>query len=364
MKTLIFVDELPFPITNGITAATSSICKILSQLSEVNVFNYKSNNLYTLKESGSLIPITNLNYKDYKIIIASPILPSLALLKILKKENLDPNVLLISWLNDCYVYALYNQIFLDLKFGLTLKKIPFNLLKIPYYYFKEKLIAKKFHFVILQTPVDLKIFKSIYKNNNTFNIPNSIEENNISNLANLPRPLLHVAYVATFKGSYLNIANWFIKKIWSKILNDFPNAKLHITGSGKKEFANSFLEKFPKVYNSIVVEDYYDDINLFYKKVNVAVAPIFKGYGLINKTVDAMKNGVIVVGDTFAFNGIEGIQDGKHCIIANNSNDFIKAISECVTEDKKAIRQNAITIINKNFSVSKCQNKLFKIINV
>jgi len=82
---------------------------------------------------------------------------------------------------------------------------------------------------------------------------------------------------------------------------------------------------------------------------------VFKGYGLINKVIESMAAGVPVVGDPSCFNGILGFTNGRHGIVANNADAFVKETLKLFDNPMKRrdIAKSARTLVRKNFSWEK-----------
>jgi glycosyltransferase involved in cell wall biosynthesis len=58
--------------------------------------------------------------------------------------------------------------------------------------------------------------------------------------------------------------------------------------------------------------EFAGDLASVYRHAGVVWSPVFKGFGLINKTLEAMASGLAVVGGAAAFNGIQGFVAGTH----------------------------------------------------
>lgn len=354
MKLFLFiVESYPFPVNNGVTAAIGSFCRVLEHFGEIEFYCLDNQTLMYQENFLRTCELSKLDLSKYELILSSPLKASLAAIKISSHTNKN-----WSLLSDCYTYALIANIRLYFKFKTNYSKIPITLCKIVYYYIVEYIIARRSKYVFMQTPKDTNVFKLLFLKRNVIsfpNMPNTIARKDTINKRNS----FKVSYVASFEGGYLMIAKWFIDNVWRKVVKAEPRAKLHLVGSNRAAFKDMLDTE---IQNSIIVEKYYEDLQLFYSDTNLAVAPIFKGYGLINKTVEAMQNGCIVIGDKAAFNGIQYAENEKSCVIVESAEDFVNSILKYINNDNYDMRQKAIEAIINSFNINKSKVILDKLI--
>jgi glycosyltransferase involved in cell wall biosynthesis len=81
--------------------------------------------------------------------------------------------------------------------------------------------------------------------------------------------------------------------------------------------------------------DYVKDLGDVYAAAMIALSPVFKGFGLINKTIEAMASGVPVVGGSAAFNGISGFRNSIHGIACgeHSAPDFVRALNDLIADE-------------------------------
>ena len=82
---------------------------------------------------------------------------------------------------------------------------------------------------------------------------------------------------------------------------------MHVVGKRSSTDLEAFFAR-----EEISYQPYVESIEDEYARHAILVAPIFKGFGLINKVVEAMAAGCLVVGDKTAFNGIESFKPNLH----------------------------------------------------
>lgn len=162
----------------------------------------------------------------------------------------------------------------------------------------------------------------------------------------LEKPDLCCTFVGGISGEYLRRARWLVDEVWQPIKLAFPDAKFTISGKCKnEEMLKLFADR--DVNHRQFVEDPQD----LYSGQGVLLAPIFKGYGLINKVVQSMAAGTIVIGDPTAFNAIPGFVAGEHGIVADSPSQFVKLLTQVFEspEQFEKIRSAARQLMREHF---------------
>lgn len=362
IKIIFVLDKLPFKPSNGVTIASNSLIRAsFSICDEIDVFIIGENKIYKdIREDfsyGFSELNHNVNYSEYCTVFVSPISTFLRI-----KNNLSDvkKLNLVVQLSDCVVYELWISFLLSLKFKrLNIKP----LLKIPYYYFIEFKVNWYSSKVILQTRRDVKIFNSLYLKKNGINLPNLIryevyKEKKITN---------SIGWCATFDGDYLVLAKWFSEKVIFPFLSSNPNIKLSVIGAKNDLFCSYLKSTYPIISEQIEFNDYIKNISDFYKKNRVTISPVFKGYGLINKTIESMSSGNIVLGDITTFNGIDNVSNLINCLVAESPVEFIESLELVfnVLSDEELLKigKNAHDLILSQFKKADNIYKLKEIIN-
>jgi glycosyltransferase involved in cell wall biosynthesis len=117
---------------------------------------------------------------------------------------------------------------------------------------------------------------------------------------------------------------WFISDIWDKVRNEIPNAKFIVAGSKPPEWLKELNRE------DIEVTGFVEDLDVYYKKAAVFIAPLLSGAGVKFKIVQALAYGLPVVTTEV---GAEGINE-------NNEDFFAK-----VTEDPGEISTEVIRLL-------------------
>jgi glycosyltransferase involved in cell wall biosynthesis len=231
----------------------------------------------------------------------------------------------------------------------------------------ENKILHKVDFILVQTSKDAKWLSKISKN--TLNekclvFTNGVDERLFSNKITQGSKVKTVLYIANFKDShYRSLLKWFYEDVWLSLRKKNVNTTLRIVGRG----INEDQRLHERLMNDISIEyhEYIEDLSFAYNGANVAVAPIFKSYGFINKVGEALAAGVPVVGDSSAFNGIEEVLDIGGGFAANTADEFISCLEDILDNDIKCleISKNARLFAKQNLRWASREAIVQKILN-
>lgn len=100
---------------------------------------------------------------------------------------------------------------------------------------------------------------------------------------------------------------WFISDIWDKVRDEIPNAKFIVAGSKPPEWLKELNR------DDIEVTGFVEDLDVYYKKAAVFIAPLLSGAGVKFKIVQALAYGLPVVTTDV---GAEGINENNEHFFA------------------------------------------------
>ena len=140
--------------------------------------------------------------------------------------------------------------------------------------------------------------------------------------APIDRSISSLLFVGALHGMYGERLKWFIQNVWNKIREIHEGVSMHVVGKRSSKDLEAIFAR-----EEISYQPYVESIEDEYARHAILVAPIFKGFGLINKVVEAMAAGCLVVGDKTAFNGIESFKPNLHGRVADDSFAFVNEIS-------------------------------------
>jgi glycosyltransferase involved in cell wall biosynthesis len=121
-------------------------------------------------------------------------------------------------------------------------------------------------------------------------------------------PAPRVLFVAELSGEYGPVAEWLCRQVWPRLRAAVPEARLTVVGRGAAPALRQCLAATPGVDHL----EFAPDLAPLYAASQVVWSPLWKGFGLINKTLEAMAAARPVVGGLAAFNGIAGFAEGVH----------------------------------------------------
>lgn len=234
----------------------------------------------------------------------------------------------------------------------------------------EAKILKDYSYIFVQTEKDKGWIDSISNNtlaNKVIVLPNGVKHELIDIPINVDRYLNfnELIYIGSLTDRhYRNRLKWFITDVWPFVRDQCLKASFRIVGKGASLDAD--LIKRISRDSRITYVEYIDDIVSAYEGKTILVAPIYKNHGLINKVIEGMAAGTVVVGDKSAFNGIGGFINGTHGVIADDAPTMITSIVKLLTDSDSSqqIAQNARKLITENFQWSSRGNQINKLLEL
>ena len=152
---------------------------------------------------------------------------------------------------------------------------------------------------------------------------------------------------------------WFYETIWPKLKMTVEGITFTVIGRNGHDNAYAPLKIDPQI--NFVGE--VKDVTPYYHKNNIAIVPLLEGSGTRLKILEAMSFGLPVVSTSIGAEGIDYIEN-KHIIIANETNDFEKAIIDNVNKPSilKNLASASLLLINEKYNwqniVMKLHNEL------
>lgn len=186
-----------------------------------------------------------------------------------------------------------------------------------------------YRYVLLQTPTDRVLMSKLVSSAIADKVrlaPNGVSET----LLQLPRqPGNQIIFVGELSGEYAQTARWLLGAVWPAIAAKYANVELLLVGRGAQENLRNQIKQSERVRHI----EYVQDLGDVYATAMIALSPVFKGFGLINKTLEAMACGIPVVGGSAAFNGITGFKDGVHGVVSDSfaTDEFIAALEQVLS---------------------------------
>lgn len=118
---------------------------------------------------------------------------------------------------------------------------------------------------------------------------------------------------------------------WPSLLEQVRDARLHITGS--RTALPGWLRAKAEATPGVELLGFVDNIADIYRHARIAIAPVFKRYGFINKVAEAIAAGVPVISDKSGFNGMAPLLSAQACFDAATIPDIIPHAVRLLTDD-------------------------------
>jgi len=224
----------------------------------------------------------------------------------------------------------------------------------------EKRILKHYDLILVQSNRDLENLIKISHGkleSKVMVLPNGVAASLFQN--KLACSNKEILFVGSLRG-YSRIVEWLLAEVWPSVKSTHPDATFHIVGQGASSSLRDKIKSQPGVRHT----EYLINIIDVYKNRAVAVSPVFKNYGVINKVIEAMAAGVPVVANKGSFNSIPGFVNGKHGLVANDAMSMVNAINKLLysVELRTSIGKQARNLISNHFNwdpkVQKIHRKL------
>lgn len=134
-----------------------------------------------------------------------------------------------------------------------------------------------------------------------------------------------------------------IKKVWPRIKEELPQARLWIVGKDAKAFFANLESKDIEVMEIL-------DVRSAYQKASVLVAPIYGGGGTRYKNFEAFASGLPVVTTSIGIRGTEA-NDGVEVVIRDKPEDIAKAAILLLTDRSlyRKIAENARMMVKEKY---------------
>jgi glycosyltransferase involved in cell wall biosynthesis len=145
----------------------------------------------------------------------------------------------------------------------------------------------------------------------------------------------------------IDAACFFAQEIFPLLQSQYPQLQLWIVG------ANPAPQVLALTHNSqITVTGRVPRMVDYLHQATVCVVPLRSGYGIKNKTLEAMAAGVPVVGSDRALEGLTIDPHQPQALRANQVSEYITAISQLLDDPslRAELSENGRRLIEKNYT--------------
>lgn len=152
---------------------------------------------------------------------------------------------------------------------------------------------------------------------------------------------VNMLFLGKLAGDNLHCLLQFLKKSWPIVKTRLPQAKLHIVGAIGRE--GQVVKQLADSDGGLVLRGYVSDLGEVYAECGIAVIPILKSCGILNKAIEAMAAGLVAVGFKSSFAGIPEAQDKVHFLAASDYDAMGCCLVDVVQNGtmRSAIQRNA-----------------------
>ena len=195
----------------------------------------------------------------------------------------------------------------------------------------ERRMYPKFNTVHLMTEVDATYLKQLNGDIHTTVIANGVDNKLFKISLENEKPGT-VVFVGELKGSNLLGLRRFIEEGWPIVLDRCPDAQLKVVGGMVEE-----CKKWQRgtSFRNVCFEGYVEDLVDVYAKPRIAVIPVDKDSGIMNKAIEAMASGVVPVGFHNGFKGMKGARDGSEYLAGDDFSDIGELISQLLLDEER-----------------------------
>jgi glycosyltransferase involved in cell wall biosynthesis len=151
-----------------------------------------------------------------------------------------------------------------------------------------------------------------------------------------------------------NGLHWFLDRMWENLINKRPDLKLVIIGKRNEGDFDKWMH-----HPSINWHGFVDDLNPYYSRAKVFIAPLKFGSGIKVKNINAMYRGLPLVTTNIGIEGLT-IQNDIHVSVANTESEYVEAVIKLIEiEDHwKKIAEQSRNYAQANFSWNTILNDL------
>jgi glycosyltransferase involved in cell wall biosynthesis len=119
--------------------------------------------------------------------------------------------------------------------------------------------------------------------------------------------------------------NWFLEKVWDKVLQQHPDVKLYLAGRKISNELKSLNSKNIEVTGEVA------DAHEFILSKGLMIVPLLSGGGMRVKLIEGMALGKVVLSTSIGAEGVE-CEDGMNILIADDPDAFASVIGKYLSD--------------------------------
>ena len=171
-------------------------------------------------------------------------------------------------------------------------------------------------------------------------------------------PYTKLLFVGSFKHEpNVDAVLYFCEEIFPQLLEMNSNFTLDVIGPNPPESILDLQSDY------IFIRGFVENIDEYYRKAHISVAPLRFGAGMKGKIGEALSFGLPVVTTEIGAEGF-GLSQGENILVARTSLDFVESILQLSQDNQlyKKLSTNGYRFIQDNYSVAATWGKLKNLI--
>lgn len=263
-------------------------------------------------------------------------------------DVVPPGIGTVGSINDSYSLTLVNSLTSNRYTGLNYIYRKYQLFQSRVY---ENKVYEKIDKIHVMTDVDANYLTCLNRNIEIVAIPNGVNSS-LFKIKDRTYTSNDIIFVAKLIGFNLHSLQEFLKNCWPEIHAESPETTLYVVGEVGEE-ASKVIGDI-KNTDGLCFTGYVENLEDAYAKCGIAIVPIDKNCGIINKAIEAMASGIAVVGFHKSFSGIKYAVKDTHYISVSNYNNMTLEIIELLLNKKhcQKIKSSAHLFALDHFSWS------------
>ena len=144
----------------------------------------------------------------------------------------------------------------------------------------------------------------------------------------------------------IDAVHYFIESIWPHIRSKLPDVTFRIVGSNIPE---ELIKHDGR--DNIIVDGYVKDLDAYFNKIRITVAPLRYGAGIKGKVAVSLSHGVPCIATTIAAEGMNLIH-GDNILVCDKATDMAESVVQLYQNPDlwNSLSENGIKFVNDNYS--------------
>jgi glycosyltransferase involved in cell wall biosynthesis len=217
----------------------------------------------------------------------------------------------------------------------------------------EHEVLNKFDAILTITDLDSEAYKKMGCTIPILHVPFGIDVNKytVDNSEIIKPSVFHIGAMDWRPNA--DGINWFLKSIWTKVLEKNKTTKLYLAGRNMPEWLLNF-----KMEN-VVIEGEVVDSHKFINSKSIMIVPLNSGGGMRVKIIEGMAFGKTIISTAVGAEGIE-YTNNKNILIANTADEFVDSILKCINDNNFSdlLGENARKLAETKYDNQLICNKL------